>query len=301
MYRSVFDTQTSTTTDCSTNDCVARLTETALDTAIFNTQNKTCTANFDQQHILPTHITTCPFTASQCCMDSTGTPTGQVCNINQGCLYRNDVYFCTTCTDNQCGGKGTCSMSVEGACVCDGGYDPSGNCSRCLTQPPGRDINKNCEFYIGNLQVTVTNDVSTKMTLMNNSNPTYLNRLGFGDWNFTSEILKFTKIIFRYSPGSLEAFTRFNLFYPCSINRDIGYIGHHDSDNPYNRQYPNSNGTTTEDIVFNIKDLSDIFKQIFTNPLGPQPFNCCSINMLVFWGSVGGRAGESTIVNIYLV
>ena len=137
LSRSVYDAQSSNSKkDCQNNDCIGRLVENGLQNVQFDTIRKTCNGDFAPS-ILPTSISSCPLSPSQCCKDSLNNFTGQVCKDGQSCYYKDGVNFCTSCVDANCNGHGKCSMTVEDQCECDHGYDPSNNCSKCLS---GRQI-----------------------------------------------------------------------------------------------------------------------------------------------------------------
>ena len=122
--------------DCNSNDCIYRAAEKGLNTVQFDSNTKTCNSFFNCDKFLPDTFTSCPLdNKKSCCTDASGAFTGQVC-INGKSCYGNGI--CSNCLDdNSCNGHGKCSMTVEDQCECDHGYDPSNNCSKCLS---GRQI-----------------------------------------------------------------------------------------------------------------------------------------------------------------
>ena len=141
LSRSVYDTESvNSIKPCQNNDCIGRLVENGLQNVQFDTIRKTCNGDFVPS-ILPTSISSCPLSPSQCCKDSLNNFTGQVCKDGQSCYYKDGVNFCTSCVDTNCNGYGKCSMTVENKCECDHGYDPSNNCSKCLSGQQIKTVN----------------------------------------------------------------------------------------------------------------------------------------------------------------
>ena len=148
LSRSVYDAQTSKI-DCQNNDCIERLVENGLQNVKFDPTTdptkKTCNGDFDPSKVLPKSILSCPLkNDQQCCKDSSGNFTGQVCQNGQSCINNNGVYFCTSCADTDCNQHGKCSMTVEDQCECIDGYDPdpSINCSKCLSGRQSKIVNR---------------------------------------------------------------------------------------------------------------------------------------------------------------
>jgi len=135
LTRTVSDLQDSTsTTDCTINDCDYRFSEKGLIDVKWNSDSKSCTGEFDCDNELPT-CGDCPVSgddAPRCCMNSDGTYTGQLCPVNTICHSGECIlgYYCGT----NDGGFPQCRSTTDSSKV---QYNSLSKCrdAGCMFQP----------------------------------------------------------------------------------------------------------------------------------------------------------------------